>query len=101
MQPDNVPKQYSGPFDVVRQTVNAQGVLGMWRGLGASFMYRSCFAAMFGGFEVFNRLFASWKGTAWEMSQGKANFLAGGMASNLYWFAALRGWEEAAYDSDG
>lgn len=49
VQPEHVPKQYSGPFDVVRQTYNALGITGMWRGLGASFMYRSCFAAMFGG----------------------------------------------------
>lgn len=90
VQPENMPKQYSGPIDVIRQTVKAQGITGMWRGLPASFMYRSCFAAMFGGFEVFNRLFDGWKGTSWEMSKGQANFLAGGMASNLYWFAALR-----------
>ncbi|CAK9787390.1 mitochondrial carrier protein [Cutaneotrichosporon oleaginosum] len=89
VQPEHVPRQYSGPIDVVRQTCAAQGPLGMWRGLGASFMYRSCFAAMFGGFEIFNRFFNSWKGTSWEMSPGAANFFAGGMASNLYWFSAL------------
>ena len=48
IQPDNVPKQFSGPFDVVRQTVEAQGVAGMWRGLGSTFIYRSCMGAMFG-----------------------------------------------------
>lgn len=41
------------------------------------------------GFEAFNRLFASWRGTSWELSPGLANFLAGGLASNMYWFAAL------------
>ena len=49
VQPAHVPKQYSGPVDVVRQTVATQGFQGMWRGLGSSFIYRSCFAAMFGG----------------------------------------------------
>jgi hypothetical protein len=48
IQPDNVPKQFSGPFDVVRQTVQAQGFTGMWKGLGSSFIYRSCMGAMFG-----------------------------------------------------
>lgn len=48
IQPDNMPKQFSGPFDVVRQTANAQGITGMWRGLGSSFIYRSCMGAMFG-----------------------------------------------------
>lgn len=42
------------------------------------------------GFEVFNRMFNRWKGTSWEMSPGAANFFAGGLASNLYWFSALR-----------
>ena len=42
------------------------------------------------GFEVFNRLFKSWQGTSWQMSTPTANFLAGGLASNMYWFTALR-----------
>jgi hypothetical protein len=42
------------------------------------------------GFEIFNRLFSSWKGTSWEMSPGAVNFFAGGMASNMYWLCALR-----------
>ena len=36
-------------MDVVRKTIQAQGVQGMFKGLGASFMYRSSFVAMFGG----------------------------------------------------
>lgn len=49
IQAANVPKQFSGPIDVVRKTVQEQGVTGMWKGVGASFIYRTCFAAMFGG----------------------------------------------------
>jgi hypothetical protein len=49
IQPDHVPKQFAGPIDVIRKTVAEQGVTGMWKGVGASFIYRSCFAAMFGG----------------------------------------------------
>lgn len=121
VQPEHVPRQFSGPIDVVRQTVTQQGVTGMWRGLGASFIYRSCFAAMFGskcykhpksscankttdigesGFEAFNRLFKSWDGTNWAMSAGLANFLAGGMASNAYWLTALRKWSAYMCDYD-
>lgn len=106
-----MPKQFSGPVDVVRETIAAQGPTGMWRGLPATFLYRSSFLAMFGGasvcffrpwtlaawaepgssgFEVFNRLFMSWEGTSWAMSKELSNFLAGGMASNLYWAMALR-----------
>jgi len=42
------------------------------------------------GFEVFNRIFKSWDGTSWEMSTAAANFWAGGLCSNVYWFSALR-----------
>ncbi|ORX34669.1 mitochondrial carrier protein [Kockovaella imperatae] len=87
--PADVPKQYSGPFDVVRQTYQALGATGMWRGVGASFIYRTCFAAMFGGFEIFNRMFKRWDGTSWQMSEAARNFWAGGLASNLYWATAL------------
>lgn len=49
VQPEHVPKEFRGPVDVVRKTIQAQGVQGMFKGLGASFMYRSSFVAMFGG----------------------------------------------------
>jgi solute carrier family 25 carnitine/acylcarnitine transporter 20/29 len=49
VKPAHEPKQFSGPIDVVRQTVQMQGITGMWKGVGASFIYRTCFAAMFGG----------------------------------------------------
>ena len=42
------------------------------------------------GFELFNRWFKTWDGTSWEMSQGMGNFMAGGLASNMYWLTALR-----------
>jgi solute carrier family 25 carnitine/acylcarnitine transporter 20/29 len=48
-QTDNFRKQFSGPVDVVRQTYRGQGSRGMWKGVGANFVYRTCFAAMFGG----------------------------------------------------
>ena len=42
------------------------------------------------GFEIFNRFFKRWDGTNWELSEGARNFWSGGLASNLYWGAALR-----------
>ena len=44
------------------------------------------------GFEIFNRMFKTWEGTSWEMSPGMGNFMAGGLASNMYWLTALREW---------
>jgi solute carrier family 25 carnitine/acylcarnitine transporter 20/29 len=34
-------------------------------------------------------MFQQLKGTRYELSQNAANFLAGGLASNLYWLTAL------------
>ncbi|WVQ73066.1 hypothetical protein IAR50_002629 [Cryptococcus sp. DSM 104548] len=89
-RPAHIPKLYSGPLDVIKQTVQQQGVFfGMWRGWGASLIFRSYHAAMFGSFEILNRMFKSWDGTSWEIPTELANFLAGGLASNVYWIAAL------------
>jgi len=35
-------------------------------------------------------MFKKWDGTSWEMSPGMGNFMAGGLASNMYWLTALR-----------
>lgn len=35
-------------------------------------------------------MFKKWEGTSWEMSPGMGNFMAGGLASNMYWLTALR-----------
>jgi hypothetical protein len=42
------------------------------------------------GFELFNRMFQQLDGTPYAISQPMANFLSGGLASNLYWITALR-----------
>ncbi|CAD6571978.1 MAG: hypothetical protein TREMPRED_000428 [Tremellales sp. Tagirdzhanova-0007] len=89
VRPGEYSGQFSGPIDVVRQTYLGQGPTGMWKGLGASFMSRTCLAVMFGCFEVFNRLFSNWDGTRWEMSTTTANFLAGGLSSCMFWSVAL------------
>ncbi|KAJ9110686.1 hypothetical protein QFC19_001515 [Naganishia cerealis] len=70
----SAPERYTGPIDVIRQTVKTQGVTGLGKGLG---------------FELFSRMFQKLKGTPYELSQVGANFLAGGLASNLYWLMAL------------
>ncbi|KAI5450538.1 hypothetical protein NCC49_002993 [Naganishia albida] len=61
-------ERFTGPIDVIKQTVNVQGIT---------------------GFELFSRMFQKLKGTPYELSQNASNFLAGGLASNLYWLSAL------------
>jgi hypothetical protein len=50
VQSGDAAKQFAGPIDGDMQTIHGQGITGMWKGVvGASFIDRSCFAAMFGG----------------------------------------------------
>ncbi|EIM92606.1 mitochondrial carrier [Stereum hirsutum FP-91666 SS1] len=91
MQMHNDPnlRQYSGPVDCARKIVRTQGVLGLWTALPASLVYRSNFFWLFGSFEALMRSFAHLKGTRFEMSTGQQNFLAGGLASLIYWTMAI------------
>ncbi len=43
---------FRNPFDVVKQTVQVQGPLGMWRGFGATLIFRSSFAVSLSGVEI-------------------------------------------------
>jgi hypothetical protein len=37
-------ERFTGPIDVIKQTVQIQGVTGMWKGFGVSLVYRTSFA---------------------------------------------------------
>jgi hypothetical protein len=37
-------ERFTGPIDVIKQTVKIQGITGMWRGFGVSLVYRTSFA---------------------------------------------------------
>lgn len=37
-------ERYTGPINVVQQTVKVQGLKGMWKGFGATLWFRSSFA---------------------------------------------------------
>ena len=49
IRPAGEPKQFTGPIDVVKQTVKEQGITGPFRGLPASFIYRSSMGFLFAG----------------------------------------------------
>ncbi|GJJ14214.1 hypothetical protein Clacol_008476 [Clathrus columnatus] len=61
-------RKFKGPIDCARQVIKANGVTGLWRGLGGSLAFRR---------------------TPYEMSTGTANFISGGLASFLFWFTAI------------
>lgn len=37
-------ERFTGPIDVIKQTVKIQGITGMWKGFGVSLVYRTSFA---------------------------------------------------------
>lgn len=37
-------ERFTGPIDVIKQTVKVQGITGMWKGFGVSLVYRTSFA---------------------------------------------------------
>ena len=84
-----VKKEFSGPVDCVRQIVSQRGVVGLWHALPATLLFRSSFAAMFGGYEYFQRLLSSYNGIAWELSPGAITFISGGLGAELFWLTAF------------
>ncbi|KAK4047197.1 hypothetical protein OIO90_006260 [Microbotryomycetes sp. JL221] len=84
------PKLYTGPIDAARQVVQANGVVGLYRGFIATTLFRSWFGAYFLSYEIMQRQFrAVSEDSPWKVSNSTATFLCGGMASNFYWIGAF------------
>ncbi|GAA5924120.1 hypothetical protein JCM1841_004579 [Sporobolomyces salmonicolor] len=80
------PKLYTGPIDCARQVVKANGVFGLYKGFGATLLFRSWFGMMFFSYEVIQRgLHRKYP----QMKEGTINFIAGGMASNTFWLGSF------------
>ncbi|EJD55544.1 mitochondrial carrier, partial [Auricularia subglabra TFB-10046 SS5] len=89
LQRDVASRQFKGPLHCAAQVMRAQGLQGLWRGYVASSWFRSSFFWMFLSIEALMRGFARLDGTPYEMSQGAANFWAGGLASFSFWGFAI------------
>lgn len=48
-------REYSGPWDCIKQITAKNGIRGLWHSLPATLLFRSNFAFMFGGYEVFQQ----------------------------------------------
>ena len=86
---ETVKREFSGPIDCIMQTVRQQGVLGLWKTLPITMIFRANFAVMFGGYDFFQRQFEKLKGTKYELGSGISTFLSGGLAAEFFWLAAL------------
>ncbi|GAA5980021.1 hypothetical protein JCM11641_008265 [Rhodosporidiobolus odoratus] len=79
-------KSYTGPIDCAKKIIQAKGVRGLWHGLGGTLVFRSNMGSMFLGYELNLRFLKKY---APDLNKGTANFLAGGMASNIFWTLAF------------
>ncbi|KAG8858654.1 hypothetical protein FRB91_009436 [Serendipita sp. 411] len=82
-------RQFSGPIDCMKQVVRAQGIRGLWRGFAGSLAFRANFFWLFISIEALMRGSARLEGTRYEMSEGTANFLSGGLGSFAFWIMAI------------
>ncbi|KAJ9158075.1 hypothetical protein NKR19_g3702 [Coniochaeta hoffmannii] len=75
---------YKGPLDCVRKIYAAHGVAGVYRGLGATLLFRSFFFFWWGSYDVFSR----WMRQNTAMSAPAVNFWAGGLSAQVFWLTS-------------
>lgn len=82
-------KLFTGPVDCARQIVQSGGVRQLYRALPATLLFRTCFGVMFSSYHVFNTLLRDFSdrhsGSRFALSVPLAQFLAGGLAAELFW----------------
>jgi len=87
------PPVYHSPIGFAKQIYAHNGVLGFWHGVGATMLQRMWFGAMFGSYDIMMRY---WRQPVLKkdgsmgprLNEATANFVSGGMGSNLFWIFA-------------
>jgi len=75
---------YSGPIDCTRQILSKHGVSGLWHGLSATLLFRTCFFFWWGSYDVFTR----WFQRNTNLSTPAINFWAGGLSAQVFWLTS-------------
>ncbi|KAI0855918.1 carrier protein YMC2 [Xylaria cubensis] len=75
---------YSGPLDCVRKIYAAHGVRGVYKGLGATLIFRAFFFFWWGSYDVFSRLLRE----RTSLSAPAVNFWAGGVSAQVFWLTS-------------
>ncbi|KAI1495124.1 mitochondrial carrier [Biscogniauxia mediterranea] len=78
-------RPYAGPVDCVRRVYGAHGLRGLYRGLGATLVFRSFFFCWWGSYDVLSRLLRE---RAPALSPAAVNFWAGGLSAQVFWVAS-------------
>ncbi|TRX97250.1 hypothetical protein FHL15_002044 [Xylaria flabelliformis] len=75
---------YSGPLDCVRKIYAAHGLRGVYKGLGATLIFRAFFFFWWGSYDVFSRLLRE----RTSLSAPAVNFWAGGVSAQVFWLTS-------------
>ena len=83
-QYDAPTNRYHGPLDCARQIIKNEGGImrGLYRGFGASLLFRGNFWILWSSYEWYRCLFTQWHE---YVPQSLVPFLSGGMAANTFW----------------
>lgn len=87
-------KNYVSPLGFAKQIYATNGVLGFWHAVGATMSQRIWFGAMFASYDIQMRYFRTpvkqADGSyAPRLSESAANFVSGGLSSNVFWIFAF------------
>ncbi|RYP81437.1 hypothetical protein DL770_005913 [Monosporascus sp. CRB-9-2] len=75
---------YSGPVDCVRRIYGAHGIQGVYRGLGATLLFRSFFFFWWGSYDLLSRLLHE----RTSLGPAAVNFWAGGLSAQVFWITS-------------
>lgn len=74
-----------GPIKVIQSIWRDNGILGFYRAMTGTLLFRSFVSVYIGSYEYFKIKFAEWNmGPSWFQ-----NFMAGGMAANVLWITSF------------
>ena len=75
---------YSGPIDCSKQILRSDGFRGLYRGLGATIIFRSFFFCWWTSYDMISEFFKN----NTKMSTPAINFWAGGLSAQVFWITS-------------
>ena len=81
---DKAARRYKGPVDCLAKIFRAHGVRGVYRGFGATVLFRSFFFFWWASYDLFSR----WMATNTSLSAPAINFWAGGLSAQVFWLTS-------------
>ncbi|KAI0601413.1 mitochondrial carrier domain-containing protein [Biscogniauxia sp. FL1348] len=73
---------YAGPVDCARRVYGAHGLRGLYKGLGATLLFRSFFFCWWGSYDALSRLLRERRP---GLGPAAVNFWAGGLSAQVFW----------------